>query len=576
MNKCEQIFRRFDVKVAIQKKTVLIVWLILGYLGLAQEAPAILASSATTDKDFLPDFSYAGYQFGEKEIPEIRGTIVRAVDYGVVADDGLDDSKAMLKALEATKTMEGPIVLQLPKGRLILSDILYLERSNFVFRGTGTSREGTEIFCPRPMMYLQDPPVLAELREYLKKFDKYQREPENNIDLPFSQFAWSGGMLWTQVPGERVKSYLGKYDKPQKVLAKVAHGKIGEHSIAVSEVIGLKVGDVVELQLFNKTGEHSALIKDLYKGTDLNIGSHHWNFPTLPIVRQQVQITGIKEGEITIKTPLTISVVPEYEARLVPWNHLTEVGMEHFRITFPEAPYVAHHVERGFNGIFLTRLFNSWVKDVVIENADSGILTEEIANVTITDISTMGNSKSHYTVHMGGVHNVLVNHLKVRNPAQHPLSFNTFSSKNVYKDCEVFVDPILDQHSGANHQNLFDNIKVYVNPLTDNSYPLFHGGGAPYWKPTHGAFSTFWNIQVFFESGLDTDGPILLNGMQDGPFARIIGVHGNHACKVEYGPQAHIEFTNRNMDHIPSLYDYQLKRRLGRTLLTTNINAGRN
>jgi hypothetical protein len=246
----------------------------------------------------------------------------------------------------------------------------------------------------------------------------------------------------------------------------------------------------------------------------------------------------------------------------VVWEHLEEVGIEHLRITFPAAPYVAHHVERGFNGIFLTRLFNSWVEDVVIENADSGILTEEIANVTISDIVTKGSSKSHYTVAMGGVHNVLVNRLKVFNRALHPLSFNTFSSKSVYRDCEVFVDPILDQHSGVNHQNLFDNITVYLDPMKDNSYPLFDGGGAPYWRPSHGAFSTFWNIRVFFESGLDAEAPILLKGMEEGPFARMIGVHGNHPCKVVYGPKARIEFTNRNMDHIPSLYDYQLKKRL--------------
>lgn len=541
---------------------LLVVILVQG-IGFSQELPTILTSPQSADETYLPDFSYAGYGFGEIDIPTLQGTIVNASDYGVIANDGLDDSQALRKALEATKDMVGSTILQLPKGRLILSDVLYLERSDFVLRGAGSGADGTEIYCPRPMMYMKDPEVLAELREYLIQFDKRQREPENNIDLPFSQYAWSGGMIWTQVPGERVKSYLGKYDVPETVVAEISSGERGAHKLRAKNISGLQVGDVVQLQLFNKTGSpDSDLVKDMYKNTDVKIGSHHWEFPTLPLVRQEVLVTKIAKNEITIKTPLTVAIAPGYEARMVKWKHLEQVGIEHLRMTFPDASFIAHHVERGFNGIFLTRLFNSWVRDVVIHNADSGILTEEIANVTISDIQTSGGNKAHYTVAMAGVHNVLVDNLKVFNHAEHPLSFNTFSTKNVYRNCEVFVKPVLDQHSGANHQNLFDNITVHLNPREDGSYPLFAGGGAPYWKPSHGAFSTFWNIKVNFLSGLDTTKPLLLNGMSDGPFARVIGVYGNHPLTIAYGPKAHIENINEEIVKIPSLYDYQRTARL--------------
>ncbi len=529
---------------------------------ISQDLPKILNSKNSSDELYLPDFSYAGYHFGENKIPTNHTKIINASDFGVIADDGLDDSKALIKALNKTKEIEGNIVLQLPKGRITLSSILYLERSNFVLRGTGTGENGTEIYCPRPMMYMEDPEVLSELREYLIHFDKRQREPENNIDLPFSQYAWSGGIIWTQVPGERIKSYLNKYDASQNILANVTEGKRGEFTMKSSAIKGLKIGDIVELQLFNKMGKSSEIINTLYKNTDVKPGSHHWEFPNLPIVRQQVLITKIKGNTITIKTPLTITIKPEYEAVLVEWKHLKEVGIEHLKITFPDVPYVAHHVERGYNGIFLTRLFNSWVNNVVIDNADSGVLTEEIANVTISNVITKGNNKAHYTVAMAGVHNVLVENLKVFNNAEHPLSFNTFSTKNVYKNCEVYINPFLDQHSGANHQNLFDDITVYVSPKKNKSYPLFAGGGAPYWKPSHGAYSTFWNINVQFLSGLENSEAIFINGIQDGPYARLIGVHANHPIKIEYGPKAYVELTNIKMMRIPSLYEYQLKKRL--------------
>ncbi len=524
-----------------------------------QQTPKILTDSKT---NYLPDFSYAGYHFGESQIPEATGKNINATDFGVKANDGLDDSKALLKAIKAATSTEGNVILQLPAGRIILSDILYIERSNFVLRGTGSGENGTELYFPRPMMYLKDPESLAELREYLTTFDKRQREAENNIDLPFSQYAWSGGFIWTQVPNERVKSYLDKYEPTPNVLAKVSSGNMGEHIINVSDVKGLKVGDIVELQLFNKDGENGEIIQDLYKGAKVKPGSHHWNFPKLPIVRQQVEITKISNSKITIKTPLTIAIKPSYQAQLVEWKHLNEVGIEHIRFTFPDIPRVAHHVEPGNNAIFLTRVFNSWVKDVVITNADSGILAEEDANVTIQDIVTDGPHMAHYTVTLGGVHNILVKNLKIYNKTVHPLSFNTFATKNVYQNCEIFTDPLLDQHSGANHQNLFDNITVHLTPDKNNSYLLFGGGGADYWKPSHGPFSTFWNLNVQVEKTVDSSKPVLLYGMKDGPFARIIGVNGNAKFEVKYEPDAYIEFLNTSMEKVPSLYDYQLKKRL--------------
>lgn len=99
-------------------------------------------------------------------------------------------------------------------------------------------------------------------------------------------------------------------------------------------------------------------------------------------------------------------------------------------------------------------------------------------------------------------------------------------------------------------------------PKEDRTYPLFTGGGAGYWKPSHGAFSTFWNINAQVLGNLDNTSPILLNGMKDGPFARLVGVNGNHSLKIKYGPSAYLEMTNVNLDNIPSLYEYQLRKRL--------------
>lgn len=526
----------------------------------AQTMPSILMDEKVIETHYLPDFSYAGYKNGTVLLPD-RGTIFYAIDYGVIANDGLDDSKALKKAIEQLNDVAGAVILKLPPGKIILSDIIYLERSDFILRGAGSHEKGTLLYFPRPLMYEPDPEPLRELREYLITFDKRQREKENNIDLPFSQYAWSGGFIWTQVPGERVKSYLEKYEQPLNVLANVVSGKRGDLTATIKNVNNLQVGDVVELQLFNKDGKNGKIIDVLYQNTQVSVGSHHYNFPLLPIVRQQLEIVEISDDLVTFNGPLTIDIDPSYQSHLVEWKHLENVGIEHLSIEFPMSPRVAHHVEVGFNAINLTRLYNSWVQDVVITNADSGILTEEIANVTIKDITTKGDHYAHYTVAMAGVHNVLAQRIIVENEAEHPLSFNTFSTKNVYKDCIVYKIPVLDQHSGANHQNLFDNTTVYINNKGLDSYGLFKGGGAGYWKPSHGAYSTFWNTNVILKQPELVTGSFLLDGMKDGPFARVIGTHGNIDVQVNYEPRSYINHTNQALTTVPSLYEYQLLQR---------------
>ena len=52
----------------------------------------INSNIGTSDELYVPDFSYAGYHNGLKEIPTHNGTIVHASKYNVLSNDGLDDT----------------------------------------------------------------------------------------------------------------------------------------------------------------------------------------------------------------------------------------------------------------------------------------------------------------------------------------------------------------------------------------------------------------------------------------------------------------------------------------------------
>jgi len=524
----------------------------------------ILSDAKIMAEHYLPDFSYAGYNHGIGDIPTLKGTLIDVTEYGVVADDGIDDSKAMLKAFEAAHNTRGAVIVQFPTGRIIISDILKIQRGDIVLRGAGSGSKGTDLHFPRPLQMIDETDALDELREYLKKYDKRQREKDRNIDALFSEYSWSGGFIWVQKEGTRAASYLESKDPEIKALAKALKGKIGTKTIEVTSARNLNVGDVLELQWFNRQGEGGALIKEMYGDTDVKIGSHHWTFKDRPLVRQKTEILSIDGKQVTISDPLLHNISKDLPAQFSPWEHMTNVGIEDLHISFPNAPSFGHHLERGYNGIYLTSVFNSWIRDVSVHNADTGILTYNSANVTISNIETTGNRRAHYSVHAGNVHNMLVKTLTVNNPSLHSLSVNTQATKCVFQNAVINETAVLDQHAGANHQNLFDNITVRIEARRDENgpfYPIWDGSGAGYWQPGHGRYNTTWNLKLNVLSGAARDETVELRGLAEGPEARLIGVSGNRDFSVDYFPKPYMEGLNKPMQDVPSLYDYQLRQR---------------
>lgn len=530
----------------------------------AQSIPILNIIDDSHTENFLPDYSFAGYNHGIGDIPILKGRTIDVTRYGVIADDDIDDSKAMLEALEAAHAAKGNVIVKMPAGRIIVSEILKIERGDIVLRGAGSGSLGTELHFPRPLQMVDKTDYLDEIRRYLKKYDKKQREKDKNIDTLFSEYSWTGGFIWIQKEGTRAASYLESEDPEINVLANALNGKRGNHWIDVDNTQNLKPGDVLELQWLNRAGKNGALIKEMYGDTEVKVGSHHWTFQERPIVRQKTKILEVKNGKARISDPLLHNISDQVPAQIAEWSHITNVGIEDLSITFPDSPSFGHHLERGYNGIYMTSVFDGWVRDVNFHNADSGILSYNSANLTIKNIKTTGKRDAHYSVHAGNVHNVLVSNLTVENPVRHSLSLNTQSTKCVFQNAVISQRAVLDQHAGANHQNLFDNVKVSVVAERDRNgpyYPIWNGSGAGYWQPGHGRFNTTWNLQVNVRSGADRTEKVELRGLAEGPDARIVGISGNREFTIDYFPEPYSEGINREMKDAPSLYDYQLLKR---------------
>ncbi|RYD45652.1 MAG: hypothetical protein EOP63_00050 [Sphingomonadales bacterium] len=526
--------------------------------------PQILSDPTTAATNPLPDFSYAGYGFGLAPIPVDAGTIVDVTDHGAIPDDGLDDTKAVLRALTAANAVKGKVTLRFPKGRTQITEVLRITRSDIVLDGAGNGPGGSELWFPRPLRLIDQSHDYDELREYLVREKKQQVEPEHNIDYLFTEYSWAGGMILVAPENSRPVSYDGTKDVRDPVLATGVSGKQFTRTLTVDNVLKLKVGDVVQLQWFSVDGPKSQILKSLYGDTDLPIGSHHWTSPNRPVVAQATRVAAVRGKTITLGDPLLHDIRADQPAVVAEWTHLSNVGIQNLRLQFPEAPAFGHHLEQGYNGIYMTGVFDGWVNKLTIDRSDSGILTDNAANMTIADVTTTGDRRAHYSVHVGAVHNVLVKDLKVENPVVHPVSINTRSTRSVFLRSVVDKDAIIDQHSGSNHQNLFDQIVMHIDPKQGKDgwhYQLWVGGGAPYWKPGHGLYNTLWNARLVMPESIPADATVAITSGLEGPGERIVGLHANRKIAVSYTPAPYIEGTGQAVDAAPSLYEYQLARR---------------
>lgn len=527
-------------------------------------SPAILADEAIRQATFLPDFSYAGYANGTLDIPIASGTVVKVDDFGAVANDGKDDSHAVLKAISHANSLTGPVILRFSAGRYRITEVLKIERSDFALQGRGSGADGTTLYFPRPLNQVDKSSSLDELRKYIVQLDKRQKEPDLNLDEFFSEYSWSGGFIWIQKPGTRPAPYLEEYDPKIEKLADVTSGTRGERRILVSDSADLNAGDVVQVQWVNRSGPGAGIIKALYGSAFESAGSHHWTSPERPLVRQTSRVQSVEGGTVVLADPLLHDVDESTPAQVAKWEGLQQVGIEDLHIEFPVSPFFGHHMERGYNGVYFTSAFDSWARNVRITNADSGILSYNSANLTYRDITTDGERRAHYGVHMGNVHNVLAENVTVMNPVLHSLTFNTQSTKCVYKDAEVFVTPTLDQHAGANHQNLFDNVTLHMDARESDDgpvVPVFDGSGAGYWQPGHGGFNTTWNLRVIITGGAYANEVVTVQGLDEGPMARVVGLHGNREFRLDYRPAPYVEMLNSAVESAPSLYEFQKARR---------------
>lgn len=407
-------------------------------------------------KSRLPDFSYAGYHRGERPLPT-RTAETSVKDFGAVGDGSTDDTIAFKKALSEAAGK----VIAIPPGRYLITDILELRKSGTVLQGAG--QEQTTIYVPIPLETIRSDTGAT------------------TTGIPTSNYSWSGGILWA------------KGRQSTRTLAKVTQSAFrGENVLHVDRFSNFKVGDAVRVALTEY--DLDSLVLHLY-ADDPGDYSNLDGKLKLPALSAIVQDVDPQQGTITLDRPLRIDARLAWRPVLLEdVSSAEEIGIEHLTIEFPATAYLGHFNELGQNAIAFDDVRNSWVRNVTIKNADSGMFING-SSTTLEGILLLSdrrrheprNSSGHHGIILGGT-DLLLTDFDFRTKFIHDITMTHGSAGNVVSNGRG-EDLCFDHHKYANHANLFTDIDVGAGTN------VFHSGGGAKLGRHCGAWTTWWNIR---------------------------------------------------------------------------------
>lgn len=465
----------------------------------------------------LPDFSFAGYQRGEKALPE-RKPEVSVRDHGAVGDGVADDTAAIQKALDANPGK----VVHLPEGRYRLTRSLTLVSGahGTVLQGDGPAR--TVLTAGVPLQEIEPLPVSY---------------PETGG----TAYAYSGAFI-------RFTGSTAYHETRGTAVAEPAARGATELTLAGDH--GFSKGDEVVLLIHEAPGQ--SLLRHLYRD-DADDLSRAGDSLTL---RQVSRITAVKGRQVTLERPLRTELRAEWKPELRRFQpRLQEVGVEHLALEFPDNPYQGHFTERGFNAIQFIGVAHGWVRDVVIRNADSGIFLNGSVFCTLSGIVMESARRAENPHEATGHHGLSLTSLdclctdfEFRTKFIHDLTVSGGSVGCVFRN-GAGPDLSLDHHKRAPYENLFSNLD-----LGKGSRVFLSGGHSGIGRHA-GAGNTYWNLRSRSEVDLPEGfGPARQNFI--GVKLRGRGKPDPEGLWLESIPPGKVEPAD--------LYTAQLERRLGK------------
>ena len=405
------------------------------------------AAKKTGSEPTLPDFSYAGYNYSESDIPDTSGwTEFNVTNFGAIANDGKYDDVAIQAAINAAEAA-GSGVVTFPSGRFMVSpnetvgENIFINASNIVLKGQGSESGGTEIFM-----------------------DKMKVE--------------NGRHIFEITPTSTSES----------TITTVTEDALREtHEITVADASNLNVGQRIILRTDSVDfAQNYYAPQTIDKAWTRLLSSQGFR------LREIHTIEKIDGNVIRLREPLHISLVISSDPINVrTYSMLSNVGIENILFkgnwnSYPEE--FDHHKDDihdyAWNAIRIDNLENGWIRNVEFKDWNQGIYIDGGAAITIENISFTGK-KGHASVHTRRSYGVLIKDSQDLAGHHHGPGLGYSAAGTVYLRYKMANEQRMDSHSGSPYATLFDNV--------ENGH--FDGNGGPHDSyPHHGQHFVAWNF----------------------------------------------------------------------------------
>ncbi len=509
----------------------------------------------------LPNCSYAGYQYGEKPIPDIQGPVYNVTTFGAKGDGETDDTAAIRAALDAVGEEGG--VVYLPNGRYAVSGVLFVHTNRTVIRGE--SRDGTEIVFTQPLD-----------RAYGTFFYDTSRGERA------SRWTYSGGLIWFG-PKSRGNTYRrdaapdspirqGEFreawlEKEGEKAVISTPAKRGDRQIVLDRPFPVRPGDFVLLRQ-SDPGNFS-MVKHLSGGGewaeafDWEEGPRGAAWPQPSPMRWVVEIAAVEDNTLTLRQPLRFDVRPEWSPTVNQLGELLqESGIETITLRFNRGyswTYEKHHHrEEGWNAPYFNNAVHCWLRDVTMIDMDSGPNLSCAKNVTLSNSTLKASGPEtmehhHGTICRSSSLDSLFSDFRIESKPWHGMNVESYSSGNVWTR-GVMKHGTFDSHRRIPYEGIRSDVTLVANDGT-------HGGTG---GPLMGARFVNWNVRTL-------GGPNYIVGWGNAtPSGAIVGLQGSNViwdAQAEQTPTGKISGcrveSQEQVPNPPNLYEAQLQLRLG-------------
>jgi hypothetical protein len=412
----------------------------------------------------LPDYSYAGYQYAEKGIPDIHGPLFNVVDFGAVANDEHSDRLPIHKAIKAAEDHGGGVVF-FPPGRFLVNEKkgvakgFEISSSNIVLRGSGCGEGGTEIFMKHHLM-----PKNPKQKWSVPAMFSFVHENRSGRSFTTSKFSVDQG------------------EKP--VAAIVSDARAGSKVLKVDDASRIKAGDVLAVRMQNTEAN------DLY--LEDRCARDIWSDVLTKgvVICEKLEVESVHGNELHLVAPIHSAVEVHHGWSVYSYSVAEGWGVEdiHFRGNFQEE--FVHHKDfihdSGWNMVSMSRGKNCWIRRCRLSDMSVGFSFSGCLASSMLMNSVEGNRGHSSFVSKWGQNNLIGLSRDITNKGTyHGPGFSHQNAGGVVWRYRSHVGGGPDFHAYCPHTSLWDQSRASA----------MENGGNYKMQPNHLGGLTFWNFE---------------------------------------------------------------------------------